>query len=106
MEESLLFIRPKVEAELWVRLMRSLELSRCEAGILVKLLSADGGRNNSPSSSLLELSAADPPATEIDLTEKITDLGNLSGNFDFILSTVWKFNNFPATLILREINFG
>ena len=88
MEESLLFIRPKVEAELWVRLMRSLELSRCEAGILVKLLSADGGRNNSPSSSLLELSAADPPATEIDLTEKITDLGNHIENFDYVFHIV------------------
>ena len=68
---------------MWVRLMRSLELSRCEAGILVKLLSADGGRNNSPSSSLLELSAADPPGTKIDLTEKITDLGSLIENFDY-----------------------
>ena len=77
MEESLLFIRPKVEAELWVRLMRSLELSRCEAGILVKLLSVDGGRNNSPSSSLLELSAADPPATEIDLRKKLRILAIL-----------------------------
>ena len=26
--------------------------------------------------------------------------------FFFHLDTVWKFSNFPATLILREINFG
>ena len=35
-----------------------------------------------------------------------TDLGCLIGIFDYGCSTVWKFNNFPDTLILREINFG
>ena len=34
-----------------------------------------------------------------------TDLGSLIGNLDFRHSTVWK-NNFHASLILREINFG
>ena len=62
-EESLLFIRPNVEDDPWALRIRSEELSLWEAGILVKLLSADGGRYNSPSSSLLELSAADAPLT-------------------------------------------
>ena len=31
-----------------------------------------------------------------------TDLGSLIGNFD----CGWKFKNFPAILILREINLG
>ena len=37
---------------------------------------------------------------------KSTDLGSLIGNFDCGCSIVWKFSNFPATLILDEINFG
>ena len=35
-----------------------------------------------------------------------TDLGSHIGNFDCEKSPVWKFSNFPATMILREINFG
>ena len=35
-----------------------------------------------------------------------TDLGSLSGNFDFGYFTVWKFSNFSATMILCEIDFG
>ena len=35
-----------------------------------------------------------------------TDLGSLNGTFDCGCTTVWKFSNFPATLILREINFS
>ena len=38
--------------------------------------------------------------------EKITDLGSLIGFFDCAYSTVWKFSNFPAASILREIDFG
>ena len=35
------------------------------------------------------------------------DLGSLIGSFELdILSTEWKFSKNPATLILREINFG
>ena len=36
----------------------------------------------------------------------LTDLGSLIGIFDFGYATVWKFSNFPGTLILREIDFG
>ena len=45
---------------------------------------------------------------EIDLLGKewITDLGSLIGNFNCRYATVWKFSNFPAIKILREINFG
>ena len=32
--------------------------------------------------------------------------GSLIGNFVCGYTTVWKFNNFPDTLIFREINFG
>ena len=35
-----------------------------------------------------------------------TDLGSLIGNFDRGYSSDWKFSNFPATLILCEINLG
>ena len=35
-----------------------------------------------------------------------TDLGSLIGDFDCGYSTEWKFSHLPATLILREINFG
>ena len=35
-----------------------------------------------------------------------TDLSSLIRNFYCGNSTVWKLSNFPATLILREINFG
>ena len=40
------------------------------------------------------------------LLKRITDLGSLIGNLDFGYFTVWIFSNFPATLILREINFA
>ena len=36
---------------------------------------------------------------------QITDQGSLIGNIYCEYSTVWKFSHFPATLILREINF-
>ena len=39
-------------------------------------------------------------------SEFYTDLGSLIGNFDYAYSTVWKSSNFPATLILHEIDFG
>ena len=35
-----------------------------------------------------------------------TYLDSLIGNFDSGYSTEWKFSNFLAALILREINFG
>ena len=35
-----------------------------------------------------------------------TDLGSQIGNYDCGYFTVWKFSNFPATQILREIKFG
>ena len=35
-----------------------------------------------------------------------TDLGSIIGDFDCEYSTVWKFRNFPAFLVLCEINFG
>ena len=35
-----------------------------------------------------------------------TDVASLIGNFGCRNSTVWKFTNFPTTLILCEINFG
>ena len=35
-----------------------------------------------------------------------TDMDSLIGNFGCRNSTVWKFSNFPTTLILCEINFG
>ena len=35
-----------------------------------------------------------------------TDLGSLIWNFDYGYSTVWKFGNFPGSLILREIHLG
>ena len=38
--------------------------------------------------------------------KRCTDLSSLIGNFDCRYSTVLKFCNFPATLILHEINFG
>ena len=37
---------------------------------------------------------------------KNTDLGSLIGISDCGYSTVWKFSNYPTTLILREIIFG
>ena len=40
------------------------------------------------------------------LRKKITDLGRLIGNFDCGYSTMWKFRNFSATLVLRQINLG
>lgn len=47
-----------------VLLKSSSEANRCEDGIVLRLLT-DGARDKSPSSSLLELSAADPcPTTE------------------------------------------
>ena len=35
-----------------------------------------------------------------------TDLTSLTGLFDIWYSTMWKFTNFPATLMFSEINFG
>ena len=35
-----------------------------------------------------------------------TDQGSLIRIFDYGYCTVWKFSNFSATLIFREINFG
>ena len=35
-----------------------------------------------------------------------TDLGNLIGDFDCGYSIQWKFSNFPAIMILREISFS
>ena len=35
-----------------------------------------------------------------------TDLSSLIGIFDCEYATVWKFSNFTAALILREINSG
>ena len=37
---------------------------------------------------------------------KFTDLDSLIGNFECGYFTVWKFPNFSATVISREINFG
>ena len=42
----------------------------------------------------------------LDIHRQGTDLGNLIGTFDFGYFTVWKFSNFPGTLILCEINFS
>ena len=39
-------------------------------------------------------------------TNLTTDLGSQIRNFNFRYFTVWKFSNFTAALILREINFG
>ena len=43
---------------------------------------------------------------KVRLQKLCTDLDSLMGNFDCGYFTNWKFSNFPATLILREINFG
>ena len=60
--ESLFFILPKFEAGEAVRLTRSSDVIRWEDGIVFKLL-IDVALDKYPSSSLLELSAAEHPLT-------------------------------------------